>query len=137
MSLISICNNLNKDNINESNKLIELLLRSGAEPNIQDCYGNTALIYVAMQSTSWKMFEAIKLLLRFGADPDIENNEGKTALSVIPQFCNDDFEQLESMLANSKSKINNRSIHQVNNKLFSIYFAFYCVVLLLYIYYQR
>ena len=61
------------------NKLADLakyFLEKGADPNIQDIYGNTPLwtaIFNERQNS-----EVVKLLLRHGSNPDITNKYGKT-----------------------------------------------------------
>lgn len=59
--------------------MIEPLLKKGANPNIQDSYGMTALMYVAQSNNGP---ECVKLLLEYGADPYLQNNEGKTAFDL-------------------------------------------------------
>ena len=54
------------------------LLNHGADPNIQDNDGNTALMHAANQGFS----DIVKLLLEGGADPDIQNRSGNTALMM-------------------------------------------------------
>lgn len=54
-------------------KLVDVILGNGANPNIQDNLGRTAL---HMQSS------ALLSLLRYRSDPNIQNNLGQTALHV-------------------------------------------------------
>lgn len=54
------------------------LLNHGADLNIQDNDGNTALMYAADQGLS----DIFELLLEGGADPDIQNRSGNTALMM-------------------------------------------------------
>ena len=56
--------------------IAKLLLEAGANPNLQDKAGNTAL-FLASQNG----FETnVRLLLEMGADRDLQNKEGQTAL---------------------------------------------------------
>jgi len=60
--------------------LIEItLLEAGADPNIQDEYGRTAL----MMASTPKMIDK---LLEYGADVNLQNNEGDTALMVYLEY---------------------------------------------------
>jgi ankyrin repeat protein len=62
-------------------EIVKLLLDRGADPNIQNEFGYTALIYSARNG----IIENVKLLLDRGADPNIQNEFCETALmySVI------------------------------------------------------
>lgn len=51
-----------------------LLVRAGANPNLRDNRGNTALIEAA-----WDV-DAVRALIGAGADVNAQNNEGLTAL---------------------------------------------------------
>jgi ankyrin repeat protein len=57
--------------------LAKLLLENGANPNIQDKYGNTALFMADLAS--------MKLLLEYGANPLIKDNDGMTALDHMKE----------------------------------------------------
>lgn len=56
--------------------IFSLLLKYGANVNIQNKYGNTALIWAAINCQS----DIISLLLKNGANADIKNKKGSTAL---------------------------------------------------------
>jgi ankyrin repeat protein len=72
---------LNKSNID----LIELLLRYGAEPNIPNSYGLTALV----KSTACGYSEIVEILLDHGANPNLFSN-GYSALieASYHGYCN-------------------------------------------------
>jgi hypothetical protein len=57
----------------ENNELIDLLLRKGADPNLQCRSGVTPLM--AVQS-----LKTLNALLKAGANPNVQDNEGKTVL---------------------------------------------------------
>ena len=57
--------------------LAEILTRHGADVNLSDSYGRTALI---LMSKDERCFEAIALLLKLGAEPNHQANNGNTAL---------------------------------------------------------
>jgi len=69
--------------------LLRTLLENGANPNIKDTYGNTALMLAANEyNYSFDpRFEGhediIELLLEYGADPEITDNEGKMMMDRI------------------------------------------------------
>ena len=56
--------------------MIELLAAHGADPNIRDKGGRTALANASNLCQYWN----IKALLAYGADPLIRDNRGRTAL---------------------------------------------------------
>lgn len=53
------------------------LLESGADPNIQDKSGKTALMHACMERAG---MEVLSLLLSSGADPSLEDHSGSSAL---------------------------------------------------------
>jgi uncharacterized protein len=55
---------------------VELLLRYGASPNLQNAQGNTALMYAC----DGGYVEVVGLLMHYGASPDVQNGSGATAL---------------------------------------------------------
>ena len=57
-------------------KALYTLIENGADLNIKDNEGRTALIWASIKEN----FEIVKLLVENGADLDIKDNEGKTAL---------------------------------------------------------
>jgi len=60
-------------------KIIDILLKNGADVDVKDKYNNTALIYASKH----QRYNIIRTLLKFRADSDIKNNEGKTFLDYI------------------------------------------------------
>ena len=68
--------NLIEESKNGHKETVELLLNSGADPNIQNKFGQTALIMASCEGHT----EIIELLLNSGADPNIQNKFGRTAL---------------------------------------------------------
>jgi ankyrin repeat protein len=67
----------------DANDLAKYLLTHGADPNLQDKNGKTALIYARTKA-------AVDLLLTSGADPNLQGKNGETALLhhawLYPQF---------------------------------------------------
>jgi ankyrin repeat protein len=59
-------------------EMVRTLLDAGADPNIQDASGNTALHH----AVQWKQSEVIPLLIEGGAVLDVENKFGLTALDI-------------------------------------------------------
>jgi len=55
-------------------ELIRLLLKHGADPNVQDDRGVTSL----HEAVRRNKVDAVKVLLQHGADPAIRDSEGKT-----------------------------------------------------------
>lgn len=70
--------------LNNNMKALELLLSSGADPDIQNISKNTALILAVLGDDK----EAARKLLRAKANPNIQNYEGNTALIVAVKLNN-------------------------------------------------
>ena len=68
--------------INESCDLIRELVARGADVNIQDNNGNTALIWASLHGHT----AALKILIGAGADVNIHNKDGLSALDVAYQY---------------------------------------------------
>ena len=71
---------------------MRLLLSAGANPNLQDSAGRTALIAIVSQSACFRIapqcedqLEGIKLLLDHGARVDVKDRREKTAIDYIDQ----------------------------------------------------
>ena len=58
---------------------VRALLEAGADPNVQDIEGKTALRRIAAKSWSKKGVKLARLLIRYGADPNIQDDYGFTA----------------------------------------------------------
>ena len=63
--------------------IFELLLKAGADPNIQSNNGNTSLHWAIL--FNYKSPEIIKELLDAGADPMIRNSESETPIHLAEQ----------------------------------------------------
>ena len=56
--------------------MLQVLLHSGADPNVQDIFGITPLIHAAARGR----YNAVEMLLQAGARPLMVDSEGKTAI---------------------------------------------------------
>lgn len=79
-ALMMSCKNPNNCS---DNRIVQLLLENGADPNLKDIIGYTALMRACIVSSN---IEIIKLLLEYGADPNLKNNDGWTALMMACRF---------------------------------------------------
>ena len=61
-------------------EIVEFLVKSGTDLNIQNNNGYTALMLIATWMNSYDM---VKFLLESGADPKLKNNDGKMAYEII------------------------------------------------------
>ena len=69
-------------------EIIRLLVTAGADLNIQDQSGRTALIHGLLTwGYSKPAVEAIQILIALGTDLDIQDNAGKTALMYAQEQC--------------------------------------------------
>lgn len=64
--------------VSERPAIVTIFLEHGADPNLQDNAGNTAL----HQATRWSRLASIPILVEHGASLDLQNNRGQTALDV-------------------------------------------------------
>ncbi|MCR5317572.1 MAG: hypothetical protein K6E22_05025 [Treponema sp.] len=73
--------------------LLKLLLDAGADVNVKDSYGKTALHYFAEKSWAKDlddMQKVIELLVSYGADKSLLDGDGLTALDVFHRSCRRD-----------------------------------------------
>ena len=70
---------MDKSWMKNSNEVIKFLLENGANPNLQDKNGETALHGAAF----FLNVQNIQTLLNYGADLTIKNNKGLTAIEVV------------------------------------------------------
>ena len=62
--------------------VVDFLLKSKIDLNIQDFEGNTALHHLADYNYEFHNMSARKVLMEHGADPNIQNSDGNTALHL-------------------------------------------------------
>ena len=73
-------------------EIVELLLKHGAKPNIQNNHGETALI----KASYYGHIAIVKLLLEYNADPHVKNKYGRTAVMWASK--NDNFKIVKLLL---------------------------------------
>lgn len=61
-------------------QIVDILLKAGADVNMKDCHGRTALLAAAESSYTT---EAIQVLLNAGADVNVQDKKGQTALMKL------------------------------------------------------
>ncbi|AZL15206.1 ankyrin repeat domain-containing protein [Rickettsiales endosymbiont of Stachyamoeba lipophora] len=75
----------------EDFNLVKFLLEKGANPNITNIHGETALHATLKHHNSLSadpnFNNMIKLLLKKGTDPNIANNEGNTVIHTVFKWC--------------------------------------------------
>ena len=91
---------------NNSKNNIQLLLDNGANPNIKDKLGYTALMYASIHNN-----QVVELLLDNGANINIQNNDGETALMIaactgISRGDNNARMNIVGLLLNNDAEIN-------------------------------
>jgi serine/threonine-protein phosphatase 6 regulatory ankyrin repeat subunit B len=82
---------------------VKLLLDSGASINLQDNYGNYALL-VALQR---RCYDVVGLLLEYGANPHLVPESGNTALKVIE-------EQVEHIVVGLVARLNSTELRMIS-----------------------
>lgn len=63
----------------KNEKIVELLLRSGADPNTQFSFGSRPL----HRACSFRMVSSVKILLEMGANPTLKDNKNRDPMSRI------------------------------------------------------
>lgn len=99
---------------------MELLLKRGAKPNLQNPVGQTPLHCASSQNN----VRTLELLLEYGADPNVQNNFRQTALHLAAR--RNDTGMLELLLlehgvvdVNGKDRRGNTPLHWLfDNVLF-------------------
>ena len=106
---------INDDYDYEAMKILKFV-----DPNIQDEYGSTALIY----ATSYGKLSIVKELIREGADPNIENTYGETALwfgnknlEMCKLLVENGAEVTDNIIQNTQDPIIKKYLESVYNKL--------------------
>jgi len=69
-------------------KMVRRLLSAGADPNLQEILGWTALLLAASVSKTDSSNEIVQLLLEHGANPNLQNKMGTSALSFAIKSLN-------------------------------------------------
>lgn len=84
--------------------MIRIILEAGADPNIQDDRGFTALL-VELQSPSRYTPRIVELLMQYGADPTIKDRHGYDAYIMLKRkqtsVSNDEYYQILDLLNSS------------------------------------
>lgn len=80
---------------------VRLLLSKGADVDLQNCYGQTALMMAAV--FGWE--DEARLLLQYGADPHVRCDLGQTALSLAAACSDMPSEELVLLLLNHETKL--------------------------------
>lgn len=79
---------------------VEILLAAGANPNLRDRFGNTALHWAVRTECIQIYQDMVSLLLANGADPTITNNECQTPMMLATKSgCNEKVGLLAQALA--------------------------------------
>jgi ankyrin repeat protein len=68
-------------------KMLKILLKNGADVNLQNEDGQTATIYASM----FGEYKILKLLLKHKADITIKDKEGKTALDYAKEYYDNNY----------------------------------------------
>jgi ankyrin repeat protein len=93
-ALMIACDNYNLE-------MVEFLLNSGADPNIQNSSGVTALMIIC-EFREKRSPQIIKLLLDFGADITLTNDEGKTAMTIAVEK---NYDEAINLLEEQRTKL--------------------------------
>lgn len=81
-----------KGNVYNRRESVKDLLRKGADPNVQDEFGNTPLMREVCSGSN----HDVKELLRYGADPNVHDDDGLTPL--MRALCYNDVEKVKDLL---------------------------------------
>ena len=81
-----------KNDVYNRKESVKDLLRQGADPNVQDKYGNTPLMIEVCSGRD----QDVKYLLKNGADPNVQDDDGLTPLMIA--LCYNDIEKIKDLL---------------------------------------
>ena len=84
---LNMCVSMNRPDI------AEILLRYGADPDVRDYNGRTALVFAVLTGD-----EILNILLENGADPNIPDNDGRTPLMLVAVDGGSDSEIAEKLI---------------------------------------
>ena len=71
-------------------KTVQMLLENGADPNLKNNAGWTALMLAARNCGTESTENIVQMLLENGADPNLKNNNGWTALMHAARYCGEE-----------------------------------------------
>ena len=80
-------------------ELLEYMLKSGANPNYVNAYGNTPILYAAMRNK----VDSIKVLMHYGADINQSNSFGASVFKLSCMYGN---EMIDTMINKYNADIN-------------------------------
>lgn len=90
---------------------MRLLLDKGADPNLQDSNGRTALMAIVDESVCFridpacqKQIDGIKLLLGRSARADIKDRQGRTALDYVARYPHDPYAEIKRDLLTAATR---------------------------------
>lgn len=74
--------------IKNSHYLINKFIKAGADINLQNKYGYTALMYCASNSNNTSTEKTVELLIKLGANVNLQDNIGCSALMLASKYSN-------------------------------------------------
>lgn len=97
-----------KNNNTKNLKIVEALLKYGAEINLSNDNGTTPLMYASSSSSNQQI---IKLLIKYGADVNQINDKGENALIYAIKYSTDPEETVNLLIENGIDT-NRKDIHK-------------------------
>ncbi len=111
--------------IDSSNETVKILLEHGANVNLQNKDGYTALMSAAQYSKTSSSNETVKILLEYGANKNMKNIDNKSAedvsemdstIELIKNYRYPIINKNYNLLP-QRTQLNLKMIHLINNRL--------------------